>query len=410
MARGDPDEALEAAASLERLRAVPGFCLHARETIRKPPAMLARGAREQLGELTRLLSGIQDRFSARWSQNGADADGLVAEARAALDELRAALDDEIVPDPDPYAGAIGEAEADRRLHYEHASIHNAGEVWRAALRSTGEVEAEVVALARELDPHDSWQEVYRSVRGSTLPAAEMEGEFDRWRTRARAFAITRGLVPPAEPAPLDVERVHDPERRAMVWAEYRMSEAGLGRVVLGEVPSACLPWIAVRFGEPGLHFHASLTRDLPALVRRHIGSSSTTGGFGLYIQELMAEQGFCPEPAARLVARVLVLRQVALALVDIGVHTRQLTTEEAMAYLSERLPFDRTLALGDVRRVLADPLTGCAALLGWQELRRLRDDDRAARGSSDPADFHRRLFGFGGIPIPLIRWGMGLDA
>jgi len=411
LGRGDQDEALEAAAALERLRALPAFCDRARESIRRPPAILLRGAAEQLGELSTLIGGVQDRFATHWSAEGADPESLLAEARTGLEELGDAFADEIVPDQDPHAGAIGEAEADRRLHHEHASIHNAGEVWRAALRTAEEVEREVEGLAASLDSGRPWPDVYRAAAGAPVPATEMEQEFDRWRERARAFAITRSIVPPVAVAPFEVEPARHADRRAALWAEYRMSEAGIGRIALGDLPRACLPWVAARFGEPGLHYHASATRELPTLVRRHIVASSTTGGFGLHIQELLAEAGFCPEPEARLVARVLMLRQVTLALVDIGIHTRQLSAEEGIGYLSERIPFDRRLALGEVRRVLADPLAACATLLGRDELRRLHSDHRATRaGQVESADVHRRLFGFGGIPIPLIRWGMGLDA
>jgi uncharacterized protein (DUF885 family) len=60
--------------------------------------------------------------------------------------------------------------------------------------------------------------------------------------------------------------------------------------------------------------------------------------------------------------------------------------------------------------MLSQPLMACATLLGHQELRRLREDYRAARGDQfTRLDFHRELLQYGGLPIPLIRWGMGLD-
>jgi len=171
-----------------------------------------------------------------------------------------------------------------------------------------------------------------------------------------------------------------------------------------------LPWIAIGLGEPGAHFQASVTRSLPGMVRRHIAASSTTGGWVLYARELMAELEAWPDPRARLIERVLLLRDVHLALVDIGLHTKQLSVTEAMGHLSERIPFDAGVAAADVRRMLSQPLAACASLLGRQELHRLRDDYRAARGGRFAlVEFHRELLQYGGLPIPLIRWGMGLD-
>lgn len=167
----------------------------------------------------------------------------------------------------------------------------------------------------------------------------------------------------------------------------------------------------MRWGVPGALLLESARRGLPGLVRRHIAASSTTGGWALYAQELMAELGYRAEPESRLVERVLVLQDIHIALVDIGLHTRQLTTEEALAHLSGRVPLDPTAAAGQVRRMLTFPLAACAALLGRQELRRLREDYQAGRGEAATlADFHRDLLEYGALPIPLIRWGLGLDA
>jgi uncharacterized protein (DUF885 family) len=124
----------------------------------------------------------------------------------------------------------------------------------------------------------------------------------------------------------------------------------------------------------------------------------------------MAELGIDPDPRARLMERLLFLRDVHLALVDIGLHTRQLSVDESVAHLSERIPFDRAVAVADVTRMLSQPLAACAALLGHQELVRLRDDLRTARGEAfSLPGFHQELLRYGGLPIPLIRWGMGLD-
>jgi uncharacterized protein (DUF885 family) len=124
----------------------------------------------------------------------------------------------------------------------------------------------------------------------------------------------------------------------------------------------------------------------------------------------MVELGFAAEPEGRLIERVLFLRDVHLALADLGLHTRQFTPAEAVDHLLARIPAERETALADVRRLACRPTSAAAAILGRQELRRLRDDVRAAQGERfDLDDFHRALFAYGGLPIPLIRWGMGLD-
>ena len=125
---------------------------------------------------------------------------------------------------------------------------------------------------------------------------------------------------------------------------------------------------------------------------------------------MVRDHGFLPDPESRLAERVLLLRDAHLAVVDLGIHTRQFTADDAVGYLTTHLPVERATALAAVWRVACRPTSAAAAILGKRELLRLRDDVREARGSSFTLDgFHEEVFGYGGIPVPLIRWGMGLD-
>lgn len=394
------DPSLLIAWSTERLRDLPRFCRAAGETIRKPPALLLEASIEQLGlgsELIRLAGSVPG-----------VPESVAAEAGVAFGELRSALEEQILPDPDLHAGSIGEAEADRRLHYEHASIHNAGEVWRLTLRLAAEVEQEVAAAAAAIRPDRPWQEVYRDVAGTPLGPEQADKAAE-----SIGFALRFASDHHLGAGPLTPLRVAPIPKRASVsnrWVSYDRTEREEAILGLGAVPRNALPWIAAGFAEPGLHRLRCAADGLPGLVRRHIAASSTVGGWCLYAQRLMAELGYQPGPESALIERVLFLREVHRALVDIGLHTRQLTPEEAVGHLSMRIPFERSIGLADVRRMLSQPLDVAAAILGYQELRKLREDCRLIRGAGfSPGPFHEELRQYGGLPIPLIRWGMGLD-
>jgi uncharacterized protein (DUF885 family) len=171
-----------------------------------------------------------------------------------------------------------------------------------------------------------------------------------------------------------------------------------------------VPWLAARLGPPGVHLHRSRSDGLSRLVRRHLSTSGTALGWSLYAQEMVRDHGLSPDPEARLAERILLLRDAHLAVADLGIHTRQFTADDAISYLTAHLPVERSAAQADVWRLACRPTSAAAAILGKRELIRLRDDVREARGSSFTLDgFHEEVFGYGGIPVPLIRWGMGLD-
>jgi hypothetical protein len=397
----DPGDADHAAAALQRLRALPRFLSQARETLLRPPRFLVETALAQLAALIPLIGDTAERFGL--------AAAAVAEAKAELEQMAAVLE-ALDPDPDPHAAAIGEDEVDRRLHHEHASIHNAGEVWRAAMRLAGEIESEVAAFATAIDPARSWRELYELLHEESVVWNELSAELYESLEVSGQFAESRGLS--ASTPPLDVVPLSAAAAVLEPVASYRPAGvASHAALLVADPERASLSWLATRFGVPGVHLHRSRSDTLTGLVRRQIAATSTPLGWALYAQELMAELGFRPESEARLVERVLLLRDVHLAIADLGLHTKQFTPEEAVEHLTGHTPTDRHTALAHVRRLACRPTSACAAILGHQELRRLREDATRSRGAGfSLGDFHDELLGYGGLPVPLIRWGMGLDA
>ena len=393
------DDEDASASARERVAAIPGFLRATRKTLRQPPQFLLETGLAQLAALPALLEEVGERFAIATAVEPAA--GAIADFRAALATITA--------DPDPHAAAIGEDEVDRRLHYEHASIHNAAEVWRGTLRLAAEVENEVIAFAAAIDPQHPWQDLFRLLQEESVVWSQLSGELLEAVEAARDFAEARGLS--AVAPPLEVAQLPAAAAVLEPVACYRPAGmAGRGTLLVAEVDRSVLPWLAVRLGVPGAHLQRAQSDALSGQVRRHITAASTPTGWGLYAQELMVELGFSAEPESRLMERVLFLREVHLAIVDLGLHTRQLTPAEAVEHLLARTPTSREVALADVRRLACRPTSAAAAILGRQELHRLRDDVRAAQGERfDLDDFHRALFGYGGLPIPLIRWGMGLD-
>jgi uncharacterized protein (DUF885 family) len=179
----------------------------------------------------------------------------------------------------------------------------------------------------------------------------------------------------------------------------------------GEHDRFRLAWLAVRIAPPGRHQLTIRRSGLDRMVRREIEASSTLLGWGLYAEACMVGAGYQPDPAAQLAQRVLLLRDAQLAVADLGVHSKPLSPAEAIAYLRARLPVDQRCAAADVRRLTARPLLACAAMLGRRELLRLEADARRRRGASfELPRFFRDVLAYGALPVPLIRWGLDLDA
>jgi uncharacterized protein (DUF885 family) len=70
---------------------------------------------------------------------------------------------------------------------------------------------------------------------------------------------------------------------------------------------------------------------------------------------------------------------------------------------------ERRNAEAEVRRYCAMPTYNMSYAVGRREILRLRDSYRERAGSEyRAAEFHAELLTYGGLPVSLARWGMGL--
>jgi uncharacterized protein (DUF885 family) len=75
----------------------------------------------------------------------------------------------------------------------------------------------------------------------------------------------------------------------------------------------------------------------------------------------------------------------------------------------EHLPIERPSAVAEVRRYCAWPTYQLCYAVGRRELLRLRDAYRAREGNRYEArSFHDEVMQYGGLPVSLASWGMGL--
>ena len=160
---------------------------------------------------------------------------------------------------------------------------------------------------------------------------------------------------------------------------------------------------------PGHHLQMLSARRSPSLVRRVSWTPVTVEGWALYCEELMLEEGFYTSLEERLFQRLHLLWRAIRIVLDVGLHTRGMTPEQAVDMLVDRVAMDRPRAVAEVSRYCAWPTYQLSYAVGRRELLRLREAWRAEVGPDVPIrEFHDRVLSYGGLPVSLIRWGMGL--
>jgi uncharacterized protein (DUF885 family) len=409
-----------ARAAAARLAALPGFLDAAQATLKACPAVFVTTAIDIVRAGLGLIGDVAKELEL---PDDPGFPAAVARAQAALQAFERFLDK--LRDAPGGEYAIGEEAFHFRLRYEHALRDSADELWRYGHRLAEEVEREVEALGRQIDPSVDWPDLVHRLREDHPHAGDLVAAYAAEMERARAFVAERKLTRIPAGA-LDVIATPSFLRPLIPFAAYQppgaFSRDRTGLFYVTQPPrdrnaerilrDHCrheLASTALHEGYPGHHLQFLHALGLPRPVRRVVGTALTIEGWALYCEEMMGDEGFYRSLEERFFQRVHLLWRAWRIVLDVGLHTRGMTVDEAIRVLTDRVHFEPENAAAEVHRYCATPGYQLCYAVGRRELRALRESWRAARGAdASLADFHAAVLSYGGLPVSLIRWGMGL--
>jgi hypothetical protein len=420
MARADRPADERGIALAARLAATPRFLTEAQATLGRPPRVFTETALQVAEGGRGLLAEGIPAFAAR---TGPEARAAIAEAlpraRAALDDFGAFLSGEL-RDRSDGEFAIGRDAFDFHLHFEHALRETAPEMLRYGEGLVREVEEELERRAAAIAPGVPWRALIEQLRGQHPLAAGLVDAYAAEMERAKRFVVERGLARVPDGA-LEVVATPDFMAPLIPFAAYdppgAFAEARTGTFYVtvpreGEPREHCvheLAATALHEGYPGHHLQHLWAQSLASPVRRVVGTPLTVEGWALYCEELMSEEGFYDRPEAGLFHQLYLLWRAARIVLDVRLHTMGMPVHEAVTYLADLLGIARSSAEAEVRRYCVAPSYQLCYAIGRRELLRLRDDYRVRAGASfSLRRFHDEVLGYGGLPVALMRWGMGL--
>ena len=403
-----------------RLAAAPRFLGDAQATLTRPPRTFTETAL-QVAEGGRTL--LADGIPAFASRTGPAVHAAVAEAlpaaRDALESFIAFLAGDLLDRSDGDF-AIGREQFDFRLHFEHALRETAPEVLRFGEVLVREVEEEIERLAASLAPGVPWRALIERLRDQHPLATALVDAYAGEMERAKRFVVEHDLAGVPEGA-LEVTATPDFMTPVIPFAAYdppgAFAEARTGTFYVtvpreGEPREHCvheLAATALHEGYPGHHLQHLWAQGLASPVRRVVWTPLTVEGWALYCEELMAEQGFYDRQEAALFHRLYLLWRAARVVLDVRLHTLGMREHEAVTYLADLLGIARAGAAAEVRRYCLAPCYQLCYAVGRRELLRLREDCRRRAGDGfSLRAFHDEVLGYGGLPVSLMRWGMGL--
>lgn len=165
---------------------------------------------------------------------------------------------------------------------------------------------------------------------------------------------------------------------------------------------------------PGHHYQIMLQREnenLPAF-RRYAGFfTAYIEGWGLYSEGLGKELGLYTDPYQYMRALGDEIHRAIRLVVDVGMHEKGWTREQAIKYTLENEPIEEQRAISETERYMAIPAQALAYKIGGLKIQELRMKYEKQLGPKfNIAVFHDAILKDGALPLDLLERKMDLWA
>jgi uncharacterized protein (DUF885 family) len=319
--------------------------------------------------------------------------------------------------------ALGEATYSALLRDKELLGYGAREMRDRGQAAYDELSAEMSELAGRIDPAGGgdWQALVQQLNQDHPPTPEaMREAYEEWTEKARRFLHETGIVTMPEGEECRVLPSPPFQRPVLAVASYstppafRPSMTGTFFVPFPPEGTSeeevqkrletnsyhSIPAVSVHEAYPGHHWHLVTVKGHPRPIRRVLGTSYFTEGWGLYAEKLMREQGFFTDPRHELCQLDARIFRAARIVVDTSLHCGDMGFEEAVTFMSTKASLSEPTARAEVGRYCSWPTQAASYLTGALEIDRIRDRYLGAdRGSL--REFNDTIAGSGMLPIAL---------
>lgn len=344
-------------------------------------------------------------------------------AKESFDSYETFLKEEILPRSDGDF-AIGKKLFDYLLSSHHMLPYNSDQIYSIGEKLIEETQKEMEKVSKEIDPQKDWTDIVKEIKKTHPEKEKLLDFYKKEMEKARDFVKQKDLVTIPEGEKLEVietpifERNIIPYGAYMPPAPFEEKQEGFFWVTPANenLPSDqqeqqlqghnCFGAVLTALHEayPGHHLQLVHSNRVDSKVRRLFGTSLFWEGWALYCEEMMYEQGFYTDPRTRLLKLKDQLWRGCRVVIDVGLHTRKMSFDEAVEMLVKVAKLEPVNAKAEVKRYTTDPAQPLSYSLGKMEILKLKDDYKNLKGKDfNLKSFHNKLVSYGSIPIKMVR-------
>jgi len=409
------------------------------------PIWISTAADENAGNIDLIENTLAAEIPAG-SPRKAEYDAVAPPALKALHDFSAWLQNSLAKQPSNLSWRLGKELYDQKFALVMETPVTPAEVLASAEQDMKSVRAEMLQLALPLHSqmypdhndhlnlaeHDRQnliiQEVLQKISDHHTTPAQLQPTIEADLAGITKFIREKRIVslssrdnlkviptPPFERGIYSVAGFHsapplEPQAEAQYWVTPIDPEMPAAKVEskLREYNDFTLQWLSIHEALPGHYIQFEHLNNIQPERRRLLRSLYANGayveGWAEYIAQVMMDEGFLDnDPRFRMVMRKVRLRVISNALLDIKMHTMNMTDQEAMDLMTKESFQTQAEAEGKLQRAKLSSTQLPTYYVGIREWFALRKKYQAAAGKNfNLLKFHDLVLDEGPLPVPVV--------
>jgi uncharacterized protein (DUF885 family) len=155
---------------------------------------------------------------------------------------------------------------------------------------------------------------------------------------------------------------------------------------------------------PGHYTQLVYSNQSPSIIKSILGNGAMVEGWAVYTEKMMLESGYKNSDEMWLMYYKWNLRTTCNTILDISVHTKNMSKEAAIDLLTKEAFQQQAEADGKWKRVTLSQVQLCSYFTGYTEIYNLREELKKKEGDKfNLKKFHEKFLSFGSAPVKYIK-------
>ncbi|MBE8724697.1 DUF885 domain-containing protein [Flavobacterium hungaricum] len=155
---------------------------------------------------------------------------------------------------------------------------------------------------------------------------------------------------------------------------------------------------------PGHYTQLVYSNQSPSIIKSILGNGAMIEGWAVYAEKMMLESGYKNSDEMWLMYYKWNLRTTCNTILDISVHTKNMSKEDAISLLTKEAFQQQAEADGKWKRATLSQVQLCSYFTGYTEIYNLREELKKKQGDKfNLKQFHEKFLSFGSAPVKYIK-------